>query len=134
LKLSKAEAIQLDGFFTKQTNKQYLKMTRHFKEHTLQINIIAWFRNEYQRKGLGIIIPVPNEYTYKDKSAVIEKGASDCIVVIKDKVFFVENKTDKGTQSEAQKDFQKRVEALGYEYWLIRNLKDFQDAVQRNIS
>lgn len=97
------------------------------EEHTLQLEVIAFFRNNYQRKGLGVIIPVPNEYTYKDKSAVIEKGASDLIVILKGRTIFIENKSKKGSQSSDQILFQSKVELLNYEYHICRSLEQFKE-------
>lgn len=40
------------------------------------------------------------------------------------RTFFIEVKTSKGKQSPSQKEFQKQVEALGGEYWIVRSLED----------
>lgn len=95
-------------------------------EHTLQLNIIAYFRNEFERYGKGIIIPVVNEATYKNNTFVICKGASDLIIVLPDKTFFCELKVGSNKQSTDQKDFQNRVTNLGHEYKLIRSLDEFK--------
>jgi len=95
-------------------------------EHTLQIEEIQWFRNELERKGLGVIVPVPNEATYKDKTFVICKGASDLIVVLKSAVLFIENKTINGLQKTDQVTFQNKIENLGYEYHICRSLEHFK--------
>ena len=100
------------------------------EEHTLQLELICFYRNNYQRKGLGVIIPVPNEYTYKDKSAVIEKGASDLIVIMKGRTIFVENKSKKGSQSPDQIEFQKKVESLGYQYHVCKSLEQFKTIIE----
>lgn len=104
------------------------------KEHTLQLECICFFRNEYERKRTGVIIPVPNEYTYKNKNAVICKGASDLIVILPNsKTLFIELKTDIGKQSEKQIEFEKLVVNLGFEYFVIRTLKHFQDVITTNL-
>ena len=54
------------------------------------------------------------------------RGVSDLIVIIPNKIIFVELKKEKGIQSEAQKEFQKRIELLGFEYYLIRSLNQFK--------
>ena len=99
-------------------------------EHVLQLEQIAWFRNELERKGLGVIIPVPNEATYKDKTFTICKGASDIIVVLKKAVLFIENKTTKGFQKPDQITFQNKIESLGYEYHICRSLDHFKMLIE----
>ena len=52
------------------------------------------------------------------------KGASDLVIVLKNKVVFCEMKREKGKQSEAQKDFEKKVKELGHDYIVLRNIDD----------
>jgi len=99
-------------------------------EHTLQLNIIAYFRNEFERHEKGVIIPIVNEATYKNKTFVICKGASDLMIFLKNKTFFCELKVANNNQSIAQKDFQNRVQKLGHEYKLIRSLDEFKLWIQ----
>jgi len=47
-------------------------------------------------------------------------------VLLPNKILFIEVKTDIGTQSKEQKNFQERVEKLGFEYHLVRSLEDFK--------
>lgn len=56
-------------------------------------------------------------------------GVSDLIVLFPNKCIFVECKTKIGKQSDKQKDFQQIVEALGFEYWLVRSLEDFKTKI-----
>ena len=53
-----------------------------------------------------------------------KKGASDLVIVLKNKVVFCEMKTEKGKQSEEQKDFEKKVKELGHEYIVLHNIDD----------
>ena len=53
-------------------------------------------------------------------------GVSDLVVVMKERVVFVEVKDHKGKQSERQKSFERVVNNLGHEYILVRSLKDFK--------
>jgi len=96
-------------------------------EHQLQLECIAVYRNEKQRHGLGVIIPVPNELAAKRKDIEICVGASD-IITVSDKVRFNELKVGYNVQSPAQKMFQHLVESLGYEYHLIRSVQQFKTA------
>lgn len=95
-------------------------------EHRLQLECIAYFRNHFERYGKGIIIPVVNEATYKNRTFEVCKGASDLILVLPKGVIFCELKTPTGKQSENQKKFQSKVEALGYKYLIVRSLEDFK--------
>jgi len=106
-------------------------------EDKIQQEIFVWFKNNYclkNHKPKFKIFAVPNqgknakEQAYK-KMIGMEAGVSDLIVCLPKKVIFVEIKTEKGVQSEAQKQFQKDIEALGLEYYLIRNLEHFQKLI-----
>lgn len=57
-------------------------------------------------------------------------GVSDLIIVLQNKVVFVELKTDKGKQQETQKKFEKEVIKRGHKYLLWRSLKDCQDFIE----
>lgn len=64
--------------------------------------------------------------TIQSKIAVAEgllHGVSDLIVLIPNKATFIEikNPNGKGKQSENQKEFQKKVESLGFEYLIWDN-------------
>ena len=99
-------------------------------EAQLQQNIIIWYRNNYQMHGKGLIFSVANESTYKNKTFKATgtmAGVSDLIVVTPSKTIFVELKTEIGVQSEKQKEFQKAIENLNHEYYLIRSLEQFKN-------
>jgi len=51
-------------------------------------------------------------------------GVSDMIIVLPRRVVFVEVKTAKGKQEPSQKEFQRRVESLGFEYLIWRSVDD----------
>ena len=107
-------------------------------EAKVQQEMVVWFRNNYQRKGVdkGIIFSVPNEraggfIAMKDLLLTgLLSGVSDLIVVLKGKVIFVEVKNDVGKQSEKQIKFQQQVENLGFKYYLVRNLEDFKKCIK----
>ena len=98
-------------------------------EYTLQLECIAWFRNEYERYKKGCIIPVPNELAYKRKDVIIKDGASDLIIVLPNKVLFIELKIGYNNQQQNQIEFQKLIESLSFEYHLTRNLEEFKKIV-----
>ena len=98
-------------------------------EFQIQAEIIVWFRNEYTRKGLGLIFSVPNEATYTNKNfktSGVLTGVSDLIVILQDKIIFVEVKNDVNTQSMAQKHFENSIISLGQKYFIIRSLNEFK--------
>ena len=98
-------------------------------EFQIQAEIIVWFRNEYTRKGLGLIFSVPNEATYTNKNfktTGVLTGVSDLIVILQGQVIFVEVKNDINTQSMTQKHFENSVISLGQKYFVIRSLNDFK--------
>lgn len=110
-------------------------------EQSIQQQIYLWFNNNYclkSHKNRCMIFSVPNDSinaieTKRKINTGLLKGASDLIVVLPNKILFVEIKTEKGIQSENQKDFQNRIEVLGFEYHLIRSLDQFQKLIYGKI-
>jgi len=104
-------------------------------EDQLQQRIVIDFRNR-NLKNYNLIFSVPNGGSRNPIEAMKLKktgtlaGVSDLIIMITNRIIFLELKTEKGIQSEVQKNFQNKVEALGFEYLLIRNLKQYEDFVQ----
>ena len=107
-------------------------------EDKIQQEIFMWFNNTHclkHHKPRYTIFSVPNGGTRNIKEAVklkstgLKAGVSDLIVVM-DKIIFVEVKTKTGTQSQKQKDFQKIVTDLGYKYIVVRSLNEFKDYIQ----
>lgn len=96
-------------------------------EREIQKLVVEWFRAAYKDKGE--IICVPNEVTHyssnKWQAVGMRKGCSDLIIVLKGKVIFVELKTPQNKQSYEQVGFQRSVENLGYEYYVVRSLDEF---------
>ena len=112
-------------------------------EEGIQGQCVAWFRNNYQRKGVdkGVVFSVPNEAWAKMGSLKYSiyktlmltgmlSGAADLVVLLKERVIFVEMKDHKGKQSPKQKLFEEQVTNLGFKYYLVRNLKDFQKIIE----
>jgi hypothetical protein len=106
------------------------------KEDVLQAKIIVFFKNEYQINGKGLIFAVPNGGSRniieakKLKATGLMAGVSDLIVLKPNgETIFVEIKTDIGIQSPVQINFQKKVEQLGFKYFLVRSLEDFKESI-----
>ena len=102
-------------------------------EAKIQQEIVIYFRNNYQRKGIdnGVIFSVPNERMggfMAMKPLLLTgllSGVSDLVVVLKGRVIFVEVKNSVGKQSDKQKRFEEQINNLGFEYYLIRTLDEF---------
>ena len=109
-------------------------------EAKIQQMCVCWFRNNYQRKGVdkGIIFSVPNEraggyMAMKDLLLTgLLSGVSDLIVILQGKVLFIEVKNATGKQSPNQIKFQKQVENLGFNYYLVRDLESFKNIILKN--
>ena len=110
------------------------------KEDALQAKIVVWFKNNYQMHGKGLIFSCPNGGTRniveakKLKETGLMAGVSDLIVLLENKILFVELKIEKGIQSDAQRLFETRIINLGYEYHLIRDLETFKSLIyEKNV-
>lgn len=102
-------------------------------ENQLQQQIIIWYKNNYQIHGKGLIFSVPNGGSRHILEAKTLKstgqmaGVSDLIILQPNgKTIFVEVKIEKGVQSDVQKTFQNKVEALGFKYYLVRSFDEFK--------
>lgn len=61
------------------------------------------------------------------KAIGVVKGPSDLIMICPKKTIYIEMKTETGTQSDEQKDFQRQVEDFGcQEYYICRSLEQFK--------
>lgn len=114
-------------------------------ESKIQALAIRWFNNTYCLKHHDprcCIFSVPNEATQnmpwpqlmKFRATGLLSGVSDTIVLLPGKTLFVEFKTLTGTQSKSQKEFQKRVEALGFLYCIVRSVEEFQKYITHAIA
>lgn len=104
-------------------------------EDRLQQQIVTFFNNKYclkTAKNRFLIFAVPNGGSRniveakKLKQTGVLSGVSDLIIVSPNKTTFVELKLLKGVQSKTQKDFESRVNSLGFDYVVIRSLEDFK--------
>lgn len=102
-------------------------------EHEIQKSIVRWFKKEFPEY---IIFSTNNEACYNNsyflESGVLQ-GVSDLICILPNKVLFVELKTNKGVQSKNQKQFQTKLNSIGYEYYITRNLEEFKELIKSNL-
>lgn len=105
----------------KMSEKQLSQITEK-SEYDIQCEIV-----NFCKLNKILCFSVPNEATRNNsryiKSGVLP-GVSD-LIIIRDEVFFIEVKNQSGKQSEKQKEFQNKVELLGFKYYLVRSLEDF---------
>jgi len=101
-------------------------------ESQIQQQIIIFENNNYSIKGESLIFAVPNGGTRNILEAKLLKatgvmaGVSDLILVLKNKIYFIELKAEKGVQSELQKKFQTKIEKLGFEYLIFNSLEKYK--------
>jgi hypothetical protein len=117
---------------------------RYKIEDQNQAEIVKWYNNKFCLKHhspRGIIFSVPNGGSRNKVEAITLKatgllaGASDTILILPTgKLIFCEVKTETGAQSPEQIEFQNRVEALGFEYWLVRGVEDFKKKVYKALA
>lgn len=106
-------------------------------ESKIQAECYQWYNNNFCLKHhnpRGMMFSVPNELAGANKIAMMQAkaigltaGVSDTILILPNgKLIFCEFKDAKGVQSEKQKEFEKQVQAHGFDYILIRTLDDFK--------
>ena len=105
-------------------------------EDKLQQSIYLWYQNTYVIKDKRcMILSIPNG-GLRDKATAITmkatglyKGAADLLVVYRGWVGFVELKTETGTQSPEQRQFEVHCIEAGLPYKLVRCLAEFQQLI-----
>jgi hypothetical protein len=122
---------------------------RIIPESKIQQEAVIWFKNTYclkHYKSRLIIYSVPNGINVpckpKDRIKALDllnktgqlAGVSDlCIIGILGRTVHAECKTQEGTQSEEQIDFENRIILLGGRYFIFRNLTEFQNQISKHI-
>ena len=108
------------------------------EEHQIQCACITWFRLQYP-KFSHVIFAVPNGglrskvEAKKLKAEGTTAGVSDLILLKSNRLhgaLCIEMKTEHGTQSDAQKAWQKEVEANGNKYVVCHSLEEFMIEVK----
>lgn len=104
-------------------------------ELQLQAEIFKWHWNNHPKER-GLLFHVNNKARNriegnKFKAMGVIPGVSDLIYLRPGgKPIFIELKTDEGSQSPAQKDWQKAVQGVGYDYRICRDLETFKTYIK----
>jgi len=104
-------------------------------ESRLQMDCFTWHWNTYpQHRGLLFEINNNSENAregMRHKSLGRVKGVADmCLLCPGGVTVFLEFKTETGTQSPAQKEWQRMVAEAGHGYCIIRNEQEFRNLIQ----
>jgi len=102
-------------------------------EFDLQSGCVYWFRKNYRN---SLIWSTPNEAA-ATRAAHFRKlgmlaGVSDTVIVMPNRVLFVEFKSEDGCQSREQKAFERKIRRLGFEYHVVRSEEQFKDIITGN--
>lgn len=100
-------------------------------EDKLQAEIVQWYSLQYGRTHDKCLFHCNNKAKNKIegnrmKAMGVKTGVSDLILVVNEKVIFVELKTDVGKQGPEQKIFEDQVKKLNQIYVVIRSLDEFK--------
>lgn len=107
-------------------------------EHRLQCACVRWFRLAYPQHRHNLFAVPNGGYRTPATAAKIKAegalpGVSDLILLIARGGYhglLIEMKTDKGRQSEAQREWQRLIEADGYKYVVVRSIEEFIKVVE----
>lgn len=102
-------------------------------EDKIQQEIYLYLQNNYCTKLCNpqcVVFAVPNQNQWKLTNIGVVAGVSDLIFLMPNRIFFIEIKTQTGTQSDKQKSFEQKVKKLGFEYILVRSLEELKTWIQ----
>lgn len=122
-------------------NKLLQKKPRKHEESKLQIECVKEFRKLYPQYS-RLFFAIPNAGTGRNKvqggilkAEGVLSGVADTFLSVPRKLkhidddwifgLYIEFKTEVGTQSKEQKEFQKAVEEQGYQYTICRSVDEF---------
>lgn len=102
-------------------------------EHRLQCACVRWFRLSFPQYRHNLFAVPNGGYRNPTTAAKIKAegalaGVSDLILLLARGRYhglLIELKTDKGRQSEAQKEWQERITKDGYKYVIVRSIEEF---------
>ncbi len=99
-------------------------------EARIQSDCVMWLWNEHPETRDFLCYNLGNSKNAIDgarnKAMGLVPGRSDLTFYWNRTAYFLECKDSIGTQSTKQKEWQKKVEAAGFEYYLFRSFREFQ--------
>ena len=104
------------------------------EESRIQKQIVIAVRLSYPK---SIVAAIPNGAKRNVRQAVRLKaegllvGFSDLIFIHNKEVIFIEVKSDKGKQTDNQKEFQRLVELQGFKYWVVKSASETLDKIKQ---
>ena len=108
------------------------------QESTLQTDCVRWFRYQYPHL---VIYAVPNggsrnvREAQRLKAEGVLSGVADLVVLLtQGKSLYIEMKVKGNRQTQNQKDFQKKVIALGHTYAVCYTFDEFKQVIENYIS
>ena len=106
-------------------------------EEKLQSDCYRWFHNTFPLWRRMLFHVDNNSWNpiigAKKKALGVNAGVSDIVLILFAETIWIEMKTQNGTQSDEQIDFQSKVEARLHKYYLVRSLAEFQELVTTKI-
>jgi hypothetical protein len=111
-------------------------------ESKMQINCVRWFRLQYPQYA-KLLFSVPNGGARRLAEAKILKaegatpGVADLILLASNGTYnslCLELKTEKGRQSDSQKEWQQVAEQNGNKYVIVRSIYEFISEVKKYLA
>lgn len=130
-----------DELLAKYGDKSKRKPSRD-EEHQIQVACVNWFRVKHRKRAHNLF-SVPNGGRRdavtgaKLKAEGALAGVADLILLYPNTQYhalLIEMKTRKGRQSDAQKEWQTKIEKDGYKYVVCRSLDDFIRTIEEYLN
>lgn len=111
------------------------------EEHKIQSSAFRWFRMQYPHMKHNLFA-IPNAGRRSEREGAYMKeegllpGVADVVLMKSNRFYgacFFEFKTDKGRQSDFQKEWERKITNDGYKYVIVRSLDDFMREVNQYI-
>lgn len=111
-------------------------MKTEISELRLQQNCYVELHNHYPHLR-GLFFRIKNEGTNRitgaiDRASGVIPGVADsCLLLPGGAAVFIEFKTPTGKQSQKQQEWQRIIEAAGFEYYVIKTLEEFKELLTK---
>ena len=111
---------------------------KKMSEDRIQQECYLWFHNNYPQFR-GLLFHPANGGSRnaregaKFKSMGVVPGVADLLFIFKGTLFAIELKTETGTQSDKQKEWESIIGSQGIYYCIVRNLAEFKAIIKKII-